>query len=664
MAVKKTFEFFFTPLLKKFFQDMGRDPNNLEMILLRQKAGQLFKDSNKVINFPQKRSFKEEIEAMKKSGDLVDEDNIIISDKITDREMFKNSNLNKPTIEGQMEKITGASNKIKQIQKEQADMYKPKSDAEIKAKYDKENKESIQRFKDKMKKDEPDDMATGGRAGFYTGGITDVEPSLDDIGHGSDSLMARTRLVSPGSQATTSTGLNYLLAEDNDNIRVPFSAGGGGRRAFLKLMATLGGATAAAKSGILTLGEGGAKKAVTETVKQSAGSGQPPPYFFRLVEKIKFMGDDTLASQDKAIAKKYKDYIMEEDFAGNITIMKKGADDMYPEDVYMSYKVDEVPVKGKKGSSKVEEYEEFTATPDGDGKMKNIEQGVPDEIIEEAGDTTAMTLKKADGGRIGFRIGGSPRKFLERVFGKDKFKNMIENDPELEQGMLEVVDMFRKKDKEGLKMYLQKFLPDMGDAEIEDFIIGSGDIAGIEGQLLRLGSGRDYRNKLEMIKEAENVRKLEDFDIEGVSKNAEGGRIGFSGGGIFRAIIAKAAAKQGLKPYEFIKVTSYKSLPPEVKMFLSADDFAKLKSGQQDMYSNYIDMAKTRKNFQEQVEGGKTTPARELFESMEKTMDEQSFVPKTVTDKDIAEMELMVKNRFNKGRKDNAEGGLQTMLGE
>ena len=31
---------------------------------------------------------------------------------------------------------------------------------------------------------------------------------------------------------------------------------------------------------------------------------------------------------------------------------------------------------------------------------------------------------------------------------------------------------------------------------------------------------------------------------------------------------------------------------------------------------------------------------------------------------DIAEMELMVKNRFNKGRKDNAQGGLQTMLGE
>ena len=72
----------------------------------------------------------------------------------------------------------------------------------------------------------------------YTGGIVDVEPSLSDIGHGSDALMARTRLMSPGSQATTSTGLNYLLAEDNDNIRVPFSKGKAvdkTRRKFLQL---------------------------------------------------------------------------------------------------------------------------------------------------------------------------------------------------------------------------------------------------------------------------------------------------------------------------------------------------------------------------------------------------------------------------------------------
>jgi len=224
--------------------------------------------------------------------------------------------------------------------------------------------------------------------------------------------------------------------------------------------------------------------------------------------------------------------------------------------------------------------------------------------------------------------------------------------------------MFRSKDKAGLVEYMQNFLPQMSKKELEAFVVGSGDTAGIEGQLIRLGSGRDYKNKLDMIEEANNLRKLKDFDVEDVSKNAEGGRIGFSGGGIIRAIIANSAKKKGMSVTDFIKATNYKGLPPEVKMFLSAEDFAKLKSGQKEMYDNYIDMAKTRLEFQKNVEGGKNTPARELFESMEKTMDEQSMVPKTVTFDDVAEMELMVKNRFNKGRKDNAQGGLQTMLGE
>ena len=637
------------------------------------------------------------------------------------------------------------------------------------------------------------EAAKGGRAGYYTGGMIDVEPNLSDIGHGSDSLMARTRLVSPDGQATTSTGLNYLLAEDNDNIRVPFKNGfkvypkimaskrninlgdgknvnlqdltyggtlmydkgpfsagieylkgkdkfdfkdkdltldkdttdrelanlilmmklkdgsikfkgnkddqminfsksfadggrigfaAGGdpkRRAFLKLIAALTGGIAGIKSGILGLGEGTAKKAVSETVKKAAGSSEVPPYFFKLVDKIKTMGDETLASQDKAIAKKYKDYVMEEDFSGNITIIKKNMDDPYPEEVIMSYKVDDVSLPSGKGMAKVDEYEEFTVRPDKDGKMKNIEGGVPDEVVNEGSNLEFTKFnQKADGGRIGFSAGGglanvlarlgikgSSRRFLEKAFGKENFENMIKNDPEMHRGLLEVVEMFRNRDKEGLKMYMQKFLPHMDDVEIEQFIVGTTpDIEGLSGQLTRLGSGRDYAQKLEMMKKADEVKKLENFDIKNVTKNAEGGRIGFSGGGIFRAIIAKAAAAKGMKPYEFIKVTSYKSLPPEVKMFLSADDFAKLKSGQQDMYTNYIDMAKTRKDFQQQVESGKKTPASMVFEHMEKSMDKQSYVPKTVTADDIAEMELMVKNRFNKGRKDNADGGIQTMLGE
>ena len=245
---------------------------------------------------------------------------------------------------------------------------------------------------------------------------------------------------------------------------------------------------------------------------------------------------------------------------------------------------------------------------------------------------------------------------------------MIRNDPDMHRGLLEVVEMFRNRDKEGLKMYMQKFLPHMDDAAVEEFIVGtSPDIEGIQGQLLRLGSGRDYAGKLEMIKKADQNKKLKDLEVteEMIRKpNALGGRIGFSGGGIFRAIIAKAAAAKGMKPYEFIKVTSYKSLPREVKMFMSQEDFAKLKFGQEQMYNNYIDMMKTRKSFQEQVEAGKKTPASPLFEHMENMMDKKSYVPKTVTADDIAEAELMVKNRFQKGRKDNAQGGLAKLLGE
>ena len=155
-----------------------------------------------------------------------------------------------------------------------------------------------------------------------------------------------------------------------------------GRRAFLKLMGGVGAGIGAAKTGLLKLaGKEPAKQVTKEVVKQSAST--PPPYFFKLVEKIRTLGDDTLATTDKAVAKKYKDYVMEEDFAGNIEIIKKGGDDMFPEDVYMSYKVDEVPIKGKKGSAKVEDYEEYTARPDMEGKMKDVEPGVPDEVVQE-----------------------------------------------------------------------------------------------------------------------------------------------------------------------------------------------------------------------------------------------------------------------------------------
>jgi hypothetical protein len=509
-----------------------------------------FPKKGEVVQFPQKRTFKEEIEAMKKSGDIVDKDKMVISEKITDREMFKDAgkrfnqtdmvadsvaritSMEPVAAMKEANKIIGRKGVYKNLTKEQSQKILKDTDDWI---FQRDPSDLYDYKKNRPFRDDPD--YDPDEPGFYTGGMVDVEPSLSDIGHGSDALMARTRLMAPNNQATTSTGLNYLLAEDNDNIRVPFSAGGGGRRAFLKLMAALTGGVAAAKTGILGLGgkESG-KQVAKEVVKKAGGANEVPPYFFKLVDKIKTLGDETMATQDKAIAKKYKDYVMEEDFSGNITIIKKNMDDPYPEEVIMSYKVDDVDLPSGKGMTKVDEYEEFTVRPDKDGKMKDIEGGVPDEVVNEGSvfEDNITEFGKADGGRIGFSAGslaklgitGSSRRFLEKVFGKEGLETMIKRDPEMHRGLLEVVEMFRNRDKEGLKMYMQKFLPHMDDATVEDFIIGSEGTEGIAGQLIRLGSGRDYKGKLEMMKKLDNVKKLDNLDVteEMIRKpNAKGG---------------------------------------------------------------------------------------------------------------------------------------------
>jgi len=599
----KLFEYFFDRLLKGFRKDQGREPNNLEMILIRQEAGGKAKDANKVIEVQFGKPFGEEVDELIKSGDVKIGEVTKKNDNVLTREMFENSNLNKSTIEGQMEKITDASNRLDEIMKEQADMYRPKTDAEIKAKFDKQNKESIERLK-KKKEDDP---------GFYTGGITDVEPSLDDIGHGSDSLMSRTRLMSPGSQATTSTGLNYLLAEDNDNLRVPFRGGGltpedylkvkdmldhyhkykrmgkptiskadfakeffrennaeGGRigfakgkladaarRKFMKAAGAAGAGIAALKTGLLGFGKEAAPvvEKVAETVSETAQG--VPPYFFKLVEKIKTMGDDVTpeyATKDRQVVKQYKDFELTEDVAtGEQTIQRKKPsdfeyyDEQLYEDVYMNYK----PGKGQADEATprvADEYTEDTSYIRTSGPQKgeifDTVDGVPDDVIEEGtmfedNMTEFGKTKKADGGRIGFSKGKlvfeNAKKFLEKVFGKENMAEMPNRDPEMYQGMLEVVDMFRNRDKEGLKKYLQKFLPHMDDAQVEDLIVGDAeDMAGLgkfglgnlQGQLIRLGSGRDYASKIEAVKRLERNKSLKDLEVtEDMQRkpNASGG---------------------------------------------------------------------------------------------------------------------------------------------
>ena len=104
---------------------------------------------------------------------------------------------------------------------------------ELKIAYEKEfnrlrGDETVEELKEILKNLDTDGVpfAAGGRAGLYQGGQAQIEPDLSGIGHGSDALMARNMLIAPGSQATTSTGLNYLLGEDNDTTRVPYKDAG------------------------------------------------------------------------------------------------------------------------------------------------------------------------------------------------------------------------------------------------------------------------------------------------------------------------------------------------------------------------------------------------------------------------------------------------------
>ena len=191
--------------------------------------------------------------------------------------------------------------------------------------------------------------------------------------------------------------------------RAGFMAGGMGRRAFLKLMGGTGATIGAAKSGIFSgFGKGAGKEVAKEVVKQSATT--PPPYFFKLAEKIKKLGSDTTPTNDRTIAKSLKskdgksDYILEEDVTSGDTIIKKvnkEGDEMITDVEIMEFRKGEV-VKGKDGKAMKtpDEYEEVTeANARIEGDVFNdpyYSDGIEiDDILREVDD---IPVPKASGG--------------------------------------------------------------------------------------------------------------------------------------------------------------------------------------------------------------------------------------------------------------------------
>lgn len=190
-----------------------------------------------------------------------------------------------------------------------------------------------------------------------------------------------------------------------------------GRRAFLKLMGGVGAGIGAAKTGLLKLAGKEPAKQVTKEVVKSAGSGTPPPYFFKLVDKIKTMGDDVTkksATKEREVVTEYKDYRLTEDVAtGEKTIQRVKLDsdfDYYDEtlaeETYMNYR----PGKGQSDEATgpvADEYVEDTSyirtSGPSKGEIYDTVDGVPDEVVKEGtmfedNMTEFGKTKKASGG--------------------------------------------------------------------------------------------------------------------------------------------------------------------------------------------------------------------------------------------------------------------------
>jgi len=188
--------------------------------------------------------------------------------------------------------------------------------------------------------------------------------------------------------------------------------GGMTKRAFMKLMGGFGATVGAAKSGIFTGFGKGATKQVAKEVAQQTTSSTPPPYFFKLAEKIKMMGDDVTATTDRTIAKKLpskdgkSEYLLEQDVSTGDTSIKKiykEDDNMITDVEIMEFrKGEDVITKDGKAIKTPDEYEEVTEVNKriykDDYNASDYTDGINvDEIIKEV-DDQAPPIKYASGG--------------------------------------------------------------------------------------------------------------------------------------------------------------------------------------------------------------------------------------------------------------------------
>ena len=407
-------------LTKGYIKATGKQPGNLEKLKIQEEAIKRFKDMNKVVDMKGNPINPAE-------GILGGQQAQNFSKKL-DPALYEDRGGN--IIPAQFDESPAFPSYTAKETEEQ-----------IRKRLLKNNKDGIASMKSKL--DDPEDLSEGTYSfGFKKG--KEFQLNASSMGKGSlKEIIDSGELVGDDLDFA----INILRNRKADGGRAGFAGGGMGRRGFLKLLGGVGAGIGALKSGILGFG---GKKAGTqvakEVAKEVATSGAPPPYFFKLVNKIKTLGDDVTQTQslaDRQIVKRYKDFELTEDVTtGEQTIQRmKLVDDVdapsyygnpLTEETYMSYKPGETIIgKGNKPVKVAPEYEEGTAYLRNDreyaGEVVDEMSGISDDIFKEVGEEVPEAIRKtkADGGRIGYKIGSSKKgvqsllDLIRNKFGKE-----------------------------------------------------------------------------------------------------------------------------------------------------------------------------------------------------------------------------------------------------
>ena len=516
---------------------------------------------------------------------------------------------------------------------------------------------------------------------------------------------------------------------EEDNHRVPFKLGGIDkvRRAFLQAMGAGAAGVGAAKTGLFGLLKGGGKKQIVENLTQVPieNAAGMPSWFKPLVNRVIKEGRDisklpvdeggALAERQiihsKKLGENHRVNVIQDVDNQTITVEYQSADNMGGVDdaVRLEYKAAEEiepilpqhmdpkdpkgfwkPHKDQKTKPTFEANEAWPHGTTGDYKDITMEgTNIVNKVDDLFSDTSA--LKQFGTGKDltkqELKIAKQKRKRVNEINNDLAEQDQLLPDPpepdfatggrvplalgKIVKGGNWLIKSLRgtreaiKNSKDYSPAQIKLFLKQIDD-QIKNLEAG-GKIPDEVIQTIRSDPKFKSVGQWQTERSVDpDLREMEEVLLEYGKKHASGGRVGMLfGGGVWKKIIQNLAKEKGISPSAYLAVTNWKHLPEGIKKIISKSQFEKIKKERIEMFENLVDMAKTRKVFSENIEQGKKTPAALAFEHLEKSF--KSPVPHGVTDKDILQGEVILKNLKTGGKKGpelNASGGLAGMLGE